>query len=109
MIDAAALFYAANQNIISVFCMITPIAALMFRHRRQWQSVDWRNIMAAGAYGAGLEMGSLLILAASASNEVAAKIALPPQITILGGLSIIYAYRGLESLWQLQLEDNNTR
>ena len=105
MIDSLVLFYGSNQNIISVLFMLAPVGALMLRHRRR--RLGGRDLITAGTFGAVLHLGLLMLLSASASEEVAATINFPKEVAILGGIAVVYACRGLRDLWQIQFKDDN--
>ncbi len=81
---------------ISVIFIVCPILALCFRHKLD---VKLKDIIVAGALGAGLPLGFLLILVAW-MPEIAKKAEFPPEIAILGCVYIIYAGNALAGLWK---------
>ena len=95
MIGEYIALYVRHQNAIAVAFIILPVFAIAYRRRK---NLDLGGVVSAGTYGAGVQTGILLILAAGAP-EVIAQIQFPAQVAVWGALSIVYAFQGLMKLW----------
>ena len=89
--------YIRHQNAIAVAFIVLPVLAVAYK---QWKSLDWKNFIAAGGYGTGVQTGILLIFAAGAPEGVE-RIQFPAQVAIWGALSIIYAWQEFFKLWRM--------